>query len=45
LHLDLAGEPRIAGPSFGARLVVNGREHTLLREGRPAPRSGFGIRD
>jgi hypothetical protein len=40
LHLDLTGEPRMTGPSFGARLVVNGREHPLMRERRAAPRSG-----
>jgi hypothetical protein len=40
LYLDLTGEPRIAGPSLGARLVVNGRELAMLRERRSSPRSG-----
>ncbi len=50
LHLDLAGEPRVAGPASGARLVIAGREHRLTRERRAAPRhvrgeSGVRTRD
>jgi hypothetical protein len=39
LHLDLSGEARIAGPAFGARLVVSGRECEVIPERRAAPRS------
>jgi hypothetical protein len=53
LHLDFAADARIAGPAFGARLVVGGQEHPNERDRRAAPRtgdcgardSGFGIRD
>src|SRR5581483_1118471 len=39
LHVDLSGDARIAGPSLGARLVVNGREQPVTRERRAAPRT------
>ena len=39
LHLDLRGEPRIAGPAFGARLIVAGREHRLESERRSSQRA------
>jgi heparinase II/III-like protein len=39
LHLDLSGEARIAGASFGARLVVSGRECSMIPERRAAPRT------
>ncbi|HZR22946.1 MAG TPA: alginate lyase family protein [Vicinamibacterales bacterium] len=42
LHLDLSGanaEARIAGPAFGARLLVGGRETSVTPERRAAPRT------
>jgi len=39
LHLDLRAEPRIAGPAFGARLFVAGREHRLESERRSSQRA------
>ena len=39
LHLDLSGAVRIAGPAFGAQLIVNGRECGVSPERRGVPRS------
>jgi hypothetical protein len=38
VHLDLLGDARIAGPAFGARLLVNGRERAVTSERRATPR-------
>jgi hypothetical protein len=50
LHLDFAADARIAGPAFGARLVVGGQELPIELDRRAAPRpressSELGIRD
>jgi hypothetical protein len=46
LHLDFAADARIAGPAFGARLVVGGQELPIELDRRAAPRIGdCGIRD
>jgi hypothetical protein len=39
LHLDLRAEPRIAGPIFGARLVVGGQERPVSLERRATARA------
>ncbi|HEY2908069.1 MAG TPA: alginate lyase family protein [Vicinamibacterales bacterium] len=39
LHLDLRAEPRIAGPLFGARLVVGGEERPVAMERRATARA------
>ena len=36
---DESGIARMAGPTLGARLVVNGREHHVTRERRASPRT------
>jgi heparinase II/III-like protein len=38
LHLDFTADARFAGPAFGARLVVGGRERSIELERRAAPR-------
>jgi hypothetical protein len=38
LHLDFTADARVAGPSFGARLVVGGRELPIELDRRAAPR-------
>jgi hypothetical protein len=38
VHLDFTADARIAGPSFGARLVVGGEEQPLERDRRAEPR-------
>ena len=38
LHVDLAADARVAGPGFGARLMVGGREQPMARDRRAMPR-------
>ncbi len=38
-HLDLNGEPRAAGPAFGARLILGGVEQPLDVDRRATPRT------
>ena len=38
LHLDFSADARIAGPAFGARLVVGGLEQSIEPDRRSMPR-------
>ena len=38
LHVDLLADARVAGPGFGARLVVGGREQPMEWDRRAMPR-------
>jgi hypothetical protein len=40
LHLDFTTDARVAGPAFGARLVVGGQELPIELDRRAAPRTG-----
>jgi hypothetical protein len=39
LHLDLSGDARVAGPAFGARLIVGGLERPIAIDRRAGPRA------